>query len=59
MPATSEDLNTGTPLGNEIDRLRRALRRIEAEPVLWQLGVDENMERLRSIARAALNGEEG
>lgn len=68
--ATSQYLNTGTPLGNEIDRLRaenKALRAtLEfAADALEEIS-DYEIPRVSDIAeitadaiRAALNGEEG
>jgi len=40
------------------ERLAGALREIEVLPVDWTSGVDENCERLKDIARAALRQRE-
>lgn len=40
----------------ERDRYKAALEYIESTPTTWTLGVDENMERLRTIATQALKG---
>ena len=41
----------------EIARLREALERIERFGTNWATGVDENLERVREIARLALKGK--
>lgn len=43
---------------DENARLREALEKIESDPTDYRVGSDENMERVREIARAALNPKE-
>lgn len=53
MEETRDRLNA---LEAERDRYKAALEYIESTPTTWTLGVDENMERLRTIATQALGG---
>lgn len=43
----------------EVERLREALEAIECDPTDYRVGSDENMERVRELARNALAARKG
>lgn len=42
----------------EVGRLREALEAVDAWDINWADGLDENVERIKDMVRAALKGED-